>query len=270
MKKFTLIELLVVIAIIGILLTLLLPSLSRARNKAKTVLCINNLRTTAIANQKFSSDTSGGIVQVYHKTATFYYGWDLTLQDYISGDYSSKRDASNLKPAQDDAAICPSFEDLQFQFTKAGASQLQAPKFSSGNSGGTSRHSGKYISYGINQFLSNDHMLPDGYPGNGSDGDGTWLSGYGKRWVFMAEIETPSDTMLFCETYDKARMNKFEYAYFNPNHENKLTFSRTDGSSTLLNYSAVQNNGVSINASNFNSLEDWEINFWGCYVSPKF
>jgi prepilin-type N-terminal cleavage/methylation domain-containing protein len=55
-KGFTLIEILVVIAIIALLASLLLPSLSRSREYAKEVACMNNLRQAAIAFNGYMVD----------------------------------------------------------------------------------------------------------------------------------------------------------------------------------------------------------------------
>lgn len=56
LKQFTLIELLIVIAIIAVLAGMLMPALSQAKGKAKTVVCMGNLKGMVIPISNYMSD----------------------------------------------------------------------------------------------------------------------------------------------------------------------------------------------------------------------
>ena len=72
-KFFTLLELLIVIGIIGILLTLLMPSLSKTREAARIAVCLSNQSQFYRASIVYATANDRRFAPVRHQSVTFMY-----------------------------------------------------------------------------------------------------------------------------------------------------------------------------------------------------
>jgi type II secretory pathway pseudopilin PulG len=89
---FTVPEMLAVVAVIVIILSILMPSLSRARKHAQTAVCLSNVRQLTIAWRTYASEHRGKFTESWQANGGFQAGvgmhWYVNLRRYYDSDKS--------------------------------------------------------------------------------------------------------------------------------------------------------------------------------------
>ncbi len=117
---FTLIELLITISIIAILAALLLPALNRAKVKAHSISCLNNLKQLGLANMQYINDFS-------YYVGRHYYGWGVQLIPYLSAEkvLNYNQHGAYIHPRKKVGVFrCPTAVKANFSMTATGIQGL--------------------------------------------------------------------------------------------------------------------------------------------------
>lgn len=189
---FTLVELLVVVSIIAVLLSVLLPCLSKARQQSRQAVCSSNIRQLYIANGGYAIENRGYYVLAAEKISKNLHRWH-GVRTNVNKPFDPLKGPLRSYLADGQVKRCPAFKENNY-LTAAG----QSLNFEAGCGG-----------YGYN----------DEYIGGRSDSYGAMGgSEYSAR---SSDIKTAAQTVMFADTAYRQQLQKnmtvfIEYSFAHP------------------------------------------------------
>jgi prepilin-type N-terminal cleavage/methylation domain-containing protein len=110
-RAFTLIELLVVVAILALLIAILIPSLSKARESTRRTVCGTNLRAIASSATIYAAQFSDAVPQHKVNGTGCYWGWDVpadSVDALLTASDSTKKASDYTRDSIRKLFYCPS------------------------------------------------------------------------------------------------------------------------------------------------------------------
>jgi hypothetical protein len=217
MAKFTLIELLIVIAIIAILAGILLPSLNKAREKARGTTCVSQHKQAMTGMQMYAQDNDD-YIGAYHD------GYFIFASLYINNKYVANKKMLNC-PVLDASSFSPAYFSIGiYRYDRGGtaAYDTRIPE------------QGDYVTY---------------LGGNRSNPRGIYYS--------TKRMRSPSRTYMLADTRRSGENKQQGYWSFSYNggpessgitlnHNNTTSMSCMDGHSETKSLAAVTGHGFRI------------------------